>query len=539
MRAIPFALKLSLVATLSCGEESRTIEVTLLDTCRLGSACEDSETPARLFPLCGDAYCTDTARFATLAVFAGGCPGEEILREGNWESALRVLHGDAGEPLPSLGELDASTHGFAGVLRSQDCGVVGFGCTEADLSVIRKVRVEMAPSSGGGACEGGDICKEGSCEPAPSMIESTCSPKLAFQGELPDREGQGSILSGPGVVATDKGYLVGYREDLTTSAEESQARVKLVRIDRSGQATTPIAKDIDTCPGIAPGAGLGMAVSMDQGLLVTPQPACEGRGAGATFVAFAPNGTILDATTFAGAGPDLSLSPVHALAPGLLRNSFELAYISGGSAYRLSLLGARPQDGFVSIFPDKKPAFVQLASSPSAIAYLAGSPTQAGGEIAFGVGSWQSEPSMTSGAGFLGAVAAYENRAISVAALSPSGLRWEGRASDGTPIGDGYLETEGSLTAVDIAVVSGEAIVAAARSGGLFLASLGEIGGEVSAEARIIATYDENLGDISLSSYDGRSLALAAHRDGFALTWLNSRIGEGPVGGFALFDCAP
>lgn len=531
------ALVASIVASISCGGSKQRVEVTLLDRCHLGSsdACDGSDPSPSDLALCGDDFCSGKAVWAQLAIFPDGCPSDDTLAEGDVTGAVRVLAAEAGQPLPALGELDEARFGFAGLLRSADCSVVGLGCTEASLATIRKVRVEMRPVSGRGICRANDTCQRGACVGSAGDASDTCLPVLVTAGELPARDDPRSVVSGPGIVATETGYLIGYREDVPNGG----ARIRLGPVDDDGVLGAPVEEAIDSCGDIVGGGGIGMAMSVDQGLLVTAHPACSGRGAGASFITFARNGAILDVQTYAGAGDVFSLAKVHAVAEGRTRNSFELAYVSDGAAHRLALSGARPEGGALSIFPDASASFAQIASSIEGIAHLVGVASNAQTTALFGMADWDADPMVSRGAaGAFGAVIAHEHRAIAAMATRQGGLRWEGRTVDGSSFGAGALESGGPFAAVDVVTVGEHVVMAAGRRAGIWLASIGRASETLASQPSVIAQHGPSLGGVSLSEYDGDHLAMASARRRFALTWPSGQGGEGPVGGFALFECS-
>lgn len=540
MNRFAYAPMTSLVLLASCGESSRAVEVTLLDPCLLGSetSCDDLTAGPSEEAICGGAFCSKSAVWTQLAVFPNGCPSDDVLRTGDIAAALRVISADAGGNLPEIGELDEARFGFAGLLRGSDCAVFGAGCTEADLTKIRKVRVEMLPVPRSGACQANDICREGSCVDAEQADGESCLPLLVASGDLPQPSRPGAAVSGPGIVATDRGYLIGYRED-SRSTDGSSASIRLLPLGDEGVLGPAVDQPLEACEKAIPKGGIGMAMALDQGLLATEYPACDGRGAGAAFVAFAPNGAILDVTTFTGDLPEVSLASAHSLAPGPSRNSFELVYSTAKTAHRVSLLGASPQGGYSAIFPDTRFDSARVATSKNAIAYLL-TPAERGGEMLLGFSEWGEAPRvMKLPAGSVGAVSLHVERAVATNILESGGLSWTGYSTSGSSFGAGRFQLGAPFTAVDVAIADEQVVIAAGRPGEISLASIGNVTTNLTARPTVIAQFENDLGNVSLSAYAGRSLAVTSKRDRFALAWLNgnSQPGEGPVGGFAIFEC--
>lgn len=522
----------------SCGESSRSVEVTLLDPCHLGNgaACESLAITTSEQALCGETFCSKQSVWKQLAVFPDGCPSDDVLRNGDVTSALRVISADAGGSLPELAPLDEARFGFAGLLRGSDCAVFGAGCTEADLTKIRKVRVEMLPMPGTGACQDDYVCREGSCVDADRADGESCLPYLVASGELPQPSHQKVTVSGPGIVATDKGYLVGYREDLH-SESESVARIRLLPIGDEGVLGQLIDQPIEACERAIPKGGIGMAMALDQGLLATESPACEGRGAGATFISFAPNGAILDVRASAGGLPEVSLARAHALAPGRSRNTFELAYSTKGAAHRLSLLGASPQGGYSVIFPEARFEFAQIATSKDAIAYRL-TPAERGDEALLGFGEWGDTPKiMKLPAGSAGVIALDGDRAAAVNLLDGGGLSWGGYSTTGSSFGAGSFQAGAPFTTVATAIADKQVVVAAGRAGEVLLASIGNVTTKLTPHPSVISQFEKAIGNVSLSAYEGRGLAATSRQNRVALVWLNERREGGSLGGFAIFEC--
>ncbi|HEU4404924.1 MAG TPA: hypothetical protein VFS43_06490 [Polyangiaceae bacterium] len=104
------------------------------------------------------------ATYAEFLMFDGGCPSQDDLIAGDYPEPLVDQRLDVEDEFGALGTLDAKRYGFAAVLRTDDCGVLGAGCSEADLSeridsVLIPLR-DVFPRQG--ACPG--ECSEGLCE---------------------------------------------------------------------------------------------------------------------------------------------------------------------------------------------------------------------------------------------------------------------------------------------------------------------------------------------------------------------------------------
>lgn len=122
------------------------------------------------------------ASFAEFMLFADGCPDEDDLREGSYPDPVADQRLDAVDEFDALGTLDARRYGFAAVLRTEDCAVVGVGCAEADLSkridsVIIPL-VDVFPPEG--ACPG--ACSDGRCDDEEARTGAGAAGRLASVG---------------------------------------------------------------------------------------------------------------------------------------------------------------------------------------------------------------------------------------------------------------------------------------------------------------------------------------------------------------------
>ena len=512
------ALALACVALASCGHERRDVRVTLHDTCGLtdGADCQQGDA----VPEACSSYCSRLARWANLAIFEGRCPDRDALLRGDLSGAIRVVQGRAGSTLPSIGELDDERYGFAGIFRASDCAIVGIGCSEVDLSEQSTVRIEMLPAIGSGLCTAGHVCQEGVCTSSEAASdEATCTPVLVASGALPEPKGNARAV-GVGLVATDSGYLAAYRED----DADGSLRIRILPIEKDGQLGEGFETRIEHC-GSASEAGLAMALSLEGGLLATTLAPCENQGAGAAFVAFAHDGAILDTKRFAGAGQDLRITH-RSLASGPGPNDFELVYTAAGSAYRLRLAGAQPHASYEALFPEATTSFAQVASLGDDVARLVGSEAA----IHVGVGSWEASPRLTRLEGSALASLAVHGGRVVVTRSTSGGLAWEGRTSSGASFGDGSFTTGQAIAAVDIAIAKGVAILGAAHATGIHVLPLGDMRRELAAEPKLVVQHALSEG--------ASSLVMASQKSRFGVAWLRGGEGKGPIGGYALFDCA-
>lgn len=127
----------------------------------VGSACK---TPSVSVTLADPQGLRAGAAYAEFLVFPDGCPSRNDLIAHDFPDPLVDQSLDVDDTFDELGTLDAKTYGFAAVLRTDDCGVLGAGCVEADLSEsIDSVLIlvgDVFPIQN--ACPG--ECRKGLCE---------------------------------------------------------------------------------------------------------------------------------------------------------------------------------------------------------------------------------------------------------------------------------------------------------------------------------------------------------------------------------------
>jgi hypothetical protein len=109
----------------------------------------------------------DGAQYAQLAVFTDGCPSDQYLAFGEVRAAVMVQTVPADGVFSELGKLKKGTYGFVGLLRANDCAVLGVGCTEVDFEKHRHITVQLDPViPPAGACDTslGIYCTGGICQ---------------------------------------------------------------------------------------------------------------------------------------------------------------------------------------------------------------------------------------------------------------------------------------------------------------------------------------------------------------------------------------
>jgi hypothetical protein len=563
--AIAFGTVLSLLAFASCGGKTE-VTIELLDPCKSEGASFRA-----------------AADYVEFAVFPSKCPDDTLLAAGLTNSARyrKVVKSSSG--LPEVGDLPKEKFGFAAVLRDENCGVIGFGCTNADLENTKKIIVAVrawatpagkndpsaycTPLTGGG-CPPSKVCSNGNCKKVNEDDAGGCTLAIAAGGKLPAPVVAGASVSGPAITATDSGFVMAYRDQDPTSGFP---RVIVYYVSDEGVPGNPGKFDLIGCPGKELKDGVGATYSKGNGLIATSLPNCDSlKGAGAVFLPFDDQGLVSNA-----AGPqnaafnELTMGPASSVAAGAADGDFEVVYrtvTSQPAIERVVLTGSEFKAGVSIVHPfgDGDYPFGLVATSSTVRALLA--PVGAETQVIIGtkVGdTLDTAPSTMTfpTAGAWAALTAWSNR-VAAAVPASSGISVKvgqlGAATGeaGTP--EIFSDTVGSTTATSgaLAVLRSHLFVAQARAGGLTLHNLEDADGTIKLPASTPAPTEggteggastsagsvdlqTNLGDATLANFSGTQLAMAAARNRVAIVWLTKpKLGEtDPTGGWALLRC--
>lgn len=564
--AIAFGTVLSLLAFASCGGKTE-VTIELLDPCK------SEGTSFRA-----------AADYVEFAVFPSKCPDDTILAAGLTDSARyrKVVKSASG--LPEVGDLPKEKFGFAAVLRDENCGVIGFGCTNADLENTKKIIVAVrawatpagkndpseycTPLTGGG-CPPSRVCSNGNCKKVNEDDAGGCTLAVAAGGKLPAPVVEGARVSGPAITATDSGFVMAYRDQDPTSGFP---RVIVYYVSDDGQPNPPGKFDLIGCPEKELTDGVGATYANGSGLITTSLPNCDSlKGAGAVFLPFDDVGLVSNA-----AGPqnpafnELSMGPASSVATGAAEGDFEVVYrtvTSQPAIERVVLTGSEFKSGVSIVHPfgDGDYPFGLVATSSQVRALLAQtSATQVQVLIGSKVGdTLDTAPSTLTldSTGSWAAITAWSNRvAAAVPAASGVSIKVGQLGSSGGEAGtpEIFSGTVGSTSATGgaLAVLRSHLFVAQARSGGLTMHNLegaegtiklptsapaptegGTEGGASSGTGSV--DLQNNLGDATLANFSGTQIAMAAARNRVAIVWLTKpKLGDtDPTGGWALLRC--
>ena len=125
-------------------------------------------------PCCDEDGCHRDLTFAAeLSVFAGACPPDAAFESGDpGQPLFSTSFSPAADP-PPIGDLPKKQYGFAIILRNDQCQILSYGCTEADLRTIREIRIAFRNWSEFDTCAAG---MHGGCLDSQACVEGRCTP---------------------------------------------------------------------------------------------------------------------------------------------------------------------------------------------------------------------------------------------------------------------------------------------------------------------------------------------------------------------------
>lgn len=564
--AIAFGTVLSLLVFASCGGKTE-VTIELLDPCK------SEGTSFRA-----------AADFVEFAVFPSKCPDDTLLAAGLTDSARTRSVVKASAGLPEVGDLPKEKFGFAAVLRDENCGVIGFGCTNADLENTKKIIVAVrawatpagkndpsaycTPLTGGG-CPPAKVCSNGNCKKTNEDDAGGCTLSVAAGGKLPAPVVEGASVSGPAITATDTGFVMAYRDQDTSTGFP---RVIVYYVSDGGEPGNPGKFDLAGCTTKELKDGVGATYAGGGGLITTSLPNCDAtKGAGAVFLPFDDTGNVSNA-----AGPqnpafnELTMGPISSVAPGAAEGDFEVVYrtvTSQPAIERVVLTGSEFKSGVSIVHPfgDGDYPFGLVATSTQVRALLAPVGTDVQVLIGNKVGdTLDTAPSTLTlpGGGSWAALTAWSSRvAAAVPASSGIALKVGQLGSSGGETGSPEIAslTVGTTSATSgaLAVLRNHLFVAQGRAGGITLHNLENANGTINPPATGSSGGDggsseggsskpagsvdlqTNLGEATLANFGGTQMAMAAARNRVAIVWLTKpKLGDtDPTGGWALLRC--
>jgi len=545
--SLALALVLGSALSSSCAKQ-RSVSVELLD------ACSGSGKSFR-----------EAADFVQFAVFPNSCPCDDVLAAGDVRTANETWSVAADKGLPDVGDLPQSKFGFAVILRDKDCTVLGYGCTEADLESISGVKIAACDWSQrdrskchdpaaqcncqtlkGGGCFPPTTCQTGACKSPTVPDPGGCSLVIDKAGALAPPIAPTARVSGPAAVATDDGFVVGYRDQ-----DGDQLRAVISFLKDNGEVAPAQVFDLGGCSNKEPADGAGMAFSKGFGMMTASLPDC-GKGAGAVFIPFTSTGQVEQASgPRNGAFKELWMSQVP-IAPAATDGEWELIYrvqtdatpviervVLQGAVFKTVVPIARP-------FGDTDIPYALVATSSQVRAFLAPVQTEGGSVTLVKVGNRASD-TLTLDAEFS------LPQAASWAALTV----WNNRIAAGIPAGAGmtvqvadwgnntvspkapFVVGSGSVAGGALAALRSHLFVAQGRNGGLTVHRLDGADTTLNGKPVVSMEFPVSVGPANLSTFDGVRVAMAAARERVLVTWVSKgKLAAGdPAGGWALLRC--
>ena len=425
-----------------------------------------------LDPCAPDNSFKEAANYTEITVFKKGCPSDADLAAGltlGNKDFPPAFDGVAakGEALPTVGDLDKGKYGFAAVMRDANCGVIGFGCTEADLKSIREVRIAVRawtqpdqsmlckPLEGHG-CAAGRTCDNGSCvaltDGGSEGGGQGCDLTVKAAGELPPLsvgDGGKVQLSGPTVAASSAGFVIGYRSQIN-----GQLYANSALLTTSGTINRGTPLSLASCPGKSPADGVGLAFSGANGLMALALPDCDTKGAGAYFMSVDPNGKLgaLKLARSPGQFLDLTLARTHSLSGTGVPDVYDFMYratFPGSPPTTQMQLAPLQGNSFAGSISSKFGAgaalFGMVASTTQVQALLGQVPSKASVEFdvgppGAGAGDGGAEHTFLLPLSSWGALTAWGDRAAAIAPGAGSGLTLQAATAAGGDLGQLMLQ---------------------------------------------------------------------------------------------------
>jgi hypothetical protein len=500
--------------------------------------------------------------YTQLAIFAGTCPGDDLLAQGVVTGAIKLQTIYLDGSFADVGELKKDKYGFAALLRRDDCSVIGFGCTPADLKVHKHVTIQLSPvlplTSHVGACQAPSVCTMGMCDQAvgdagpkdapgdgDGATKPICTLDLLAANagkDLPPSIANASV-AGPAAVGTPSGFLAIWQE---ANADSSKAVRQLIADDGSLKTNTPEA--LSACPlAISNGIAATWNPLSNQGLMAVAWPACADAGADASgafgikFTSFTQDGVKT------GDGPpnqpvyQNEFMSVNGAAPSPNDVTFLLGALEEKSTNRFEPRVYEVKGDLTATYKipeiSEKAKFIRLASASGVFAIAHEKAVDGGSAVDFHVGVPNANykpipyPGSTNAA-----VAAWVDKAILVQ-TSSSGLAWSVR-NPNAELAKGTLAT-GAVSGLDVVAINEHFIVVAAETHKITLFRFDIDGDKITAPTQPIV-LPPTIGATKLDLFNGTMIAAAGARNRVFITWLNKSgpLGEGATpGGYALLQC--
>ncbi len=193
----------------------------------------------------------------------------------------RAVFAPTTSPEPALGNLPRGSYAFAATAKDANCQVLAIGCSEADVGSTSSVTVGLtALESPSATCSDSTSCVDGECVPpgeGSNDIGAGCSLVLVGAGPLAEalQSTGGEVTSAPAVVVTPSGFLLAYREyDQGMNA----ARLTLLPIANDASAGAAAQTSLPNRCDTVESDATGLAWNGDHGLAVVSHQLCKDVG---------------------------------------------------------------------------------------------------------------------------------------------------------------------------------------------------------------------------------------------------------------------
>lgn len=495
----------------------------------------------------------NSAQWLEIGVIGGSCPDPTQLAGGLPVTGMidRIAVEKGNTSPPAIGTLKKGSYAFVAVARGSDCSVLGTGCSSVNVSSARDVFIAISPTAKPtGACTPDQSCVDARCvaAPTPDASGAGCAMTLVGAGPLGDPiEAVTDVVSAPAAAATEKGFLVAYRE---YDQIGGSAQLTLATIDPGGALSIPAPTMlVGQCAMQDESDGVGLAYVTGGGVAASVRPSCNGQSAGIDLLAVDATGHSSSNMFSSVTGPTPALSNAHALSLSGMSSGW-LAYVSGTSAELAAVSNLQLQGTPAPITGAGTSALAEVAATGQAVALLTGG--AAGGPDAGTMGTpllGLTIGAMTADAGAptefpgaWGAIAAAGTRAF---VLSDSGVMaqpaaWHVLDQGGKPSGGNFaLPAMGSALGGDVALQGDRAIFAVEQGGAISVVVFDHASTAPTLLRSVPLTGDPRIPAQS-GVRDGK-VAVAASADEVLVTWVTGTTltANDAVGGWALYACSP
>jgi hypothetical protein len=422
--------------------------------------------------------------------------------------------------------------------------VLATGCTVVDVTQARDVTITMtATTTPVGACATGETCGAGRCAPSTDpddpALGAGCSMQLVGAGPFPTPlDDSGDTASAPAIAVTETGFLVAYRE---YDPGPGVGRLTVGAVDEGGSLTVPTPTMLPgQCAGQDESDSVGLAYLGGAGVVVSARPSCgPGMGTGLDTFSVDATGTV-HKSTFDPTADSLGLSNAHAAAPTGASSGW-LAYLDDSASAVIGLSGLVTQGSPVPFGGGRPQLLAEVAATDQMLALLAGNGTTLTLQLGASPPDGGAPYTLT---GTWGAVAAEGSRAY---VLDDGGKGAQPLSFSAFDLGESSAAAsatfappgQGAVVGGDVAFHGDRAMFAAEQPGSLSIV--------VYDHASTAPTFLDSVllsGDARIPAQDtvrdGR-VAIAASDSRVLVAWLTAiSLGpDDPVGGYALYACAP